>query len=200
MRLDPWPPDMLVAAHPALDFLNTAGGSDKSRDPERLTDWHEVVRFARAADLVDAAEARRLIEDADSPDATVALAKLVALREELLAELRTLAGAPYIPGLALPALSRRLATAMRDATLRGRGNRLVWDVDVKTAGHELIAARVLLATEDLLTSDDIRRLRECGRCSWLFLDKSRGRGRRWCRMDVCGNRNKAARHRARHAS
>ena len=32
-------------------------------------------------------------------------------------------------------------------------------------------------------------------CGWLFLDE--GRGRRWCIMAICGNREKARRHAAR---
>jgi len=38
------------------------------------------------------------------------------------------------------------------------------------------------------------RLRSCPRC-WLFLDTSRGGKRRWCSMQVCGNREKVSRHR-----
>ncbi|TAL94280.1 MAG: hypothetical protein EPN73_18145 [Paraburkholderia sp.] len=35
---------------------------------------------------------------------------------------------------------------------------------------------------------------ECAACSWLFLDLSRSRSRRWCSMATCGNRAKAQRH------
>jgi len=43
------------------------------------------------------------------------------------------------------------------------------------------------------------RLRPCANdaCRWLFYDASRQRRRRWCDMASCGNRAKAARHRAR---
>ena len=35
-------------------------------------------------------------------------------------------------------------------------------------------------------------------CSWLFLDMSKNRSRRWCDMKVCGNRAKARRFSARY--
>jgi predicted RNA-binding Zn ribbon-like protein len=35
------------------------------------------------------------------------------------------------------------------------------------------------------------------RCRMLFLDRSRGRRRRWCSMAECGNRAKVAAHRER---
>ena len=43
------------------------------------------------------------------------------------------------------------------------------------------------------------RFRVCGndRCRWVFYDRSRPGSRRWCEMSSCGNRMKAARHRAR---
>ncbi|HEY8635673.1 MAG TPA: CGNR zinc finger domain-containing protein, partial [Candidatus Limnocylindrales bacterium] len=34
-------------------------------------------------------------------------------------------------------------------------------------------------------------------CDWIFYDGSRTSRRRWCDMATCGNRAKAARHRAR---
>jgi len=43
------------------------------------------------------------------------------------------------------------------------------------------------------------RLRVCANdtCRWVFFDESRTGRRRWCDMSTCGNRAKAARHRAR---
>ncbi len=41
------------------------------------------------------------------------------------------------------------------------------------------------------------RIRICGHCGWLFLDRSKNRSRLWCDMAVCGNREKARRHYAR---
>lgn len=38
------------------------------------------------------------------------------------------------------------------------------------------------------------RMKICGNCGWLFLDRSKNKSRLWCDMSVCGNRMKAARH------
>jgi predicted RNA-binding Zn ribbon-like protein len=50
-----------------------------------------------------------------------------------------------------------------------------------------------------LTSGQPERIRQCGSdtCWWFFYDTSRTQRRRWCDMATCGNRAKAARHRAR---
>jgi predicted RNA-binding Zn ribbon-like protein len=50
-----------------------------------------------------------------------------------------------------------------------------------------------------LTNGDPERIRICDNdtCRWVFFDTSRTARRRWCDMATCGNRAKAARHRAR---
>jgi predicted RNA-binding Zn ribbon-like protein len=50
-----------------------------------------------------------------------------------------------------------------------------------------------------LTAGRPERLRACAddTCRWVFYDDSRTGRRRWCDMASCGNRAKAARHRAR---
>ncbi|MEO3978161.1 CGNR zinc finger domain-containing protein [Streptomyces sp. CAU 1734] len=56
---------------------------------------------------------------------------------------------------------------------------------------------------ELLTDPVARaRLRECQgeRCHRVYLDTSRGRRRRWCSSEVCGNRERVARHRRRAAA
>jgi len=50
---------------------------------------------------------------------------------------------------------------------------------------------------ELLTSGELKRVKQCGRCDWLFLDRSRNGKRRWCSMSACGNRVKMARRYAR---
>jgi predicted RNA-binding Zn ribbon-like protein len=54
-----------------------------------------------------------------------------------------------------------------------------------------------LVTE--LTAGHPERIRICASdtCEWVFYDTSRTGRRRWCDMATCGNRAKAARHRAR---
>lgn len=46
----------------------------------------------------------------------------------------------------------------------------------------------------LLSDTEKKRIRICGNCGWLFIDRSKNRSRIWCDMAVCGNRVKAARH------
>ncbi|MCM2395479.1 CGNR zinc finger domain-containing protein [Rhizobium sp. S95] len=56
---------------------------------------------------------------------------------------------------------------------------------------EAATARSALA---LISAPQPERMKICGNCGWLFLDKSKNRSRMWCDMAVCGNRVKASRH------
>jgi predicted RNA-binding Zn ribbon-like protein len=60
-------------------------------------------------------------------------------------------------------------------------------------------ARLAEPLVDSVASGETGRLRICANdgCRWVFEDTSRTGRRRWCSMASCGNRAKAARHRAR---
>jgi predicted RNA-binding Zn ribbon-like protein len=60
-------------------------------------------------------------------------------------------------------------------------------------------ARIAEPLVEELASGHPERVRVCAndRCRWVFYDASRAGRRRWCDMASCGNRAKAARHRAR---
>ena len=48
---------------------------------------------------------------------------------------------------------------------------------------------------ELLTDEtELARLHQCDGCCWLFLDHSRGAGRRWCSMADCGTEAKKRRY------
>jgi predicted RNA-binding Zn ribbon-like protein len=51
----------------------------------------------------------------------------------------------------------------------------------------------------LLCSEDFEYVKPCEgtTCTLLFVDRTRGRARRWCSMAICGNRAKQAAHRNR---
>ncbi|MET7682762.1 CGNR zinc finger domain-containing protein [Streptomyces sp. NPDC005423] len=75
----------------------------------------------------------------------------------------------------------------------------------RLAGPPECAALLAVIARDAveLLTDPVARagLRECegDSCPIVYLDTSRGRRRRWCSSEVCGNRERVARHRRRAA-
>jgi predicted RNA-binding Zn ribbon-like protein len=61
-------------------------------------------------------------------------------------------------------------------------------------------ALIACETIELLSGPERQLIRECAAapaCSLLYLDRSRGRRRRWCQMERCGSRAKMAKYRKR---
>ena len=58
---------------------------------------------------------------------------------------------------------------------------------------------IVESAADTLVNAELARVRRCAdpRCHRVFLDGTKNGLRRWCDMGTCGNRAKAARHRAR---
>ena len=72
--------------------------------------------------------------------------------------------------------------------------------EIQPAKKKLSLANLLgrIASEAalLLSSKQLRKLKKCSnpKCVLMFLDTSKSGKRRWCSMEVCGNRAKAASH------
>ncbi|MBT2419675.1 ABATE domain-containing protein [Streptomyces sp. ISL-22] len=85
--------------------------------------------------------------------------------------------------------------------VRGQDGTLVRELDHPPECAALLGAVARDALE--LLTDPVARagLRECegDNCPIVYLDTSRGRRRRWCSSEVCGNRERVARHRRRAA-
>jgi len=85
--------------------------------------------------------------------------------------------------------------------VRGEDGALVRELDGPPECAALLGAIARDAVE--LLTDPVARagLRQCegDNCPIFYVDSSRGRRRRWCSSEVCGNRERVARHRRRAA-
>lgn len=186
-----------IGGHLVLNFVNTCGGAGKDRDAERLVNWRDVIDWATANRVLNAADSR-LIEKARLRE--------VRRPSDLLKDLTELRESAHsvfsaIAARVLPAQAPRLqlegniVEAMSHSTLSVEGRAPArWTVCPERSSSALIKDRLAIATSELLLQPILSNVRECAACSWLFLDLSRSRSRRWCSMATCGNRAKAQRH------
>lgn len=173
-----------VSGHRALDLAATCGdryrsGVERLRHPADLDRWLAAAgiaasTLASAQDLDDARQLREVI---------YRLAR-AALRGSAVdsGDLEEINAWARMPRLA-PQLDRRLH---RD-----------W-----ASSESIHGALALIACEtiELLSGPERQLIRECAAapdCSLLYLDRSRGRRRRWCQMERCGSRAKMAEYRKR---
>ena len=103
------------------------------------------------------------------------------------------------PEAALASLSALHARCVAKAELAPGVASYRWQWSVRASPVEAALGPIALAAVRLFTEGDFHRIRECGghACGWLFYDRSKNNRRRWCEMEVCGNRAKQRRLAAR---
>lgn len=173
----------------ALDTTNTVVlRCDPVRRFDRFDDLAEIPRFAAAASIFRREEVGRPLKVADAEEIA---ATVRALRESIDALFRG-------PAAGEPLKADATATFLRNcaAAIDGRGELMATAEAPFGSSAAPLAFEAALAVSalSLLSPANLRRLKVCPNCTWLFLDKSRNLSRLWCDMAVCGNRAKARRH------
>lgn len=194
------PDPFLVADHVALDALN----SRCSPSGEEIDWWDSgrgFITWMSAANLIDSEGADRIISEQ-----SVAQLNLIAERARVLREtFRGLVIARVTEqrpasAAALKILNRHLSKGARypQLTQSDSGHmRLEWQASKK--GPDQLLGLLAQPMAELLVSPRFSNVKNCEwpPCTLWFLDVSKNGKRRWCTMSVCGNRAKAAAHRAR---
>jgi predicted RNA-binding Zn ribbon-like protein len=188
-----------IAGALCLDFANTIHNSRAQEKEKELRAISDVLQWAKEAGLLLSAEHDRLAVhyDRNPYEAAAALAESTAIRDLLLSIFTGVAMGRSVASQHLSELNSALAQA--PGLLRVHKNSKRIEMEWKSAagqGLPQVLFAVLTSAAELLAGDRLGRIRECASadCTWLFVDESRNRSRRWCDMSACGNRMKARRH------
>lgn len=173
-----------------LDFLNTVSWHIGPNPIDHLETYADLVDWAAQAGLVGA-ETAAALRTRDAPEV---LAAAVELREALFRLIRRRIASeadtdPKPLDADLDVVNIRLREAFHHLVLSADG--WAWD-DEGDPGRVLWP--VVRQAAELLAAPDAGRMSICqaDACGWVFLDPRHRR--RWCSMEGCGNRAKAARH------
>ena len=192
-------PFAFIAERLWLDFVNTDHapvGGDGLSDFDRLVSWME------AAIALDGERAqmmrRRAIQQPSGATAALVDARRVRAALRTLAERGAVAHQVRLD--ALTEINRVLgrSAGTRRLELRADGTFARAFVPVGDAFAGLMIP-IVESAADALILGELARVRRCAdpRCGRVFYDSTKNAARRWCDMATCGNRAKAARHRAR---
>ena len=181
-----------------LEFVNTEG-LERNGPPDRLQDLGLFLEWATRHSLVDRGEAQTLA--AGEPEASESfLRRAQVLREALYRVLAAQVSGSRPPKEDLAIVNGELAEGLPKLRLDWvrRGFELVPSGGTVTL--EGLLWPIAASAADLLRSPLFERVKECRAdgCSWMFIDESKNRSRRWCDMADCGNRAKARRYYHRH--
>jgi predicted RNA-binding Zn ribbon-like protein len=191
----------LIADDLALDFANTESGRGFPSHENHFRDAGNVVEWLRHAKALANEDGdwlrKRVSERADL--ARDLLATAVELRAAIHDVGAALGRHAKPPETALASLSALHARCVAKAELAPGDMACRWRWSVRAAPVEAALGPIALAAVRLFTEGDFHRIRECGghACGWLFYDRSKNNRRRWCEMEVCGNRAKQRRLAAR---
>jgi predicted RNA-binding Zn ribbon-like protein len=174
----------LDGGHPALELVNTRYGAPEGPiDGDVLVTHDDVITFARRLGLAG--------PGASATPATLRQAR--ALRCAIDGALRPVALGGTLASDALQDVERMAKRAVARAQLHRIDGAAGWawsDEDPLAPVDRLALAALQLLGDEVA----LGRLRRCAGCRWLFIDRSRGAGRRWCSMADCGTEAKKRRY------
>lgn len=183
-----------------FDLTNTASDRGGPRAQDHLRRADHVVAWAQHAGIIGAGGARALRRQIARPRTAADLLRRTRELRDLLAAVGTALAAGAAPRpLLLARLARIHARALAHARLTLSGPGFAWRWDAARAPVEAIVGPVALSAVEVMTHAQRTRIKRCAgeHCGWLFLDTTKNNRRRWCEMEVCGNRAKQRRLAAR---
>jgi predicted RNA-binding Zn ribbon-like protein len=187
----------LIGGELALDFANTSSGRGWATHQEHLRSAVNVVDWADHAHIVSPEDADWLREVARAePEIGEPLfARALELREVIHTVASEIAAGRPAPVDRIQSLTRVHAHCLSKADLAPFGGRFVWSWAVRRASIEAILGPISLSAMTTLLQADLSRIKMCQgeKCGWLFFDATKNKSRRWCEMEICGNRAKQRR-------
>ena len=206
------PAPFFVGDDLALDFLNSVA-VPWGRKIEWLVSGDDLVAWLEQAHALPAGMSAQLPARAGSRTLDAVASEARELREWFRTFVGRHAGRPLGRaalrelGLLNQLLGQDQAYRQIEAARLGVDNAddpgghraLRWRSERRWQSPGALLLPIAEAMGDLVCERDFSLVRKCEApaCTLWFLDVSKGHARRWCSMAVCGNRAKAAAHRAR---
>ena len=197
-------PAFFIADLLGLDFLNSI-----ATPVDEPVDWLDgrdgFVAWLAQAELVPPHDLKALTERGRPGELDEIAAQARALREWFRGFVRKHMGRPLTPK-AMRELDPLNALLEHDEMFGhvarrsvGHADRLELQMVRRWRSPESLLLPIGEALARCVCDEDFANIRACEghRCTLIFIDRTRRRGRRWCSMAMCGNRAKQTAHRHR---
>lgn len=190
-------PQLELSGALCLAFVNTAVAHNERQ--QTLRSYSDLVDWGEQVDTLGAAQAQRLRRKAtEQPgEAAAVFAQALEMRACLARIFTPIALGEAAPAEEVERLSDTWAEVApaRRIVSAAAGYGWSWGGD-DDAPDRMLWSVVHSAGELLTSGDDTRMIRQCRAesCRLLFVDRTHTRRRKWCDMQVCGNRAKGRRH------
>jgi len=183
---------LFVGNHLALDFLNTRPILTEG-PKELLPDVDALVRWLVASGVLTPQKGRILSRTwRDMPQASVFLRQLLKFRERLRAAVIRQEARLSVSDAFIAEINSLLKHHPGVIALQRKGKKLELEAASEPEKPNDVWAPIAIAVAELLSDVSPGRLRKCEGCIVHFLDTSKKGSRRWCSMNICGNKIKVA--------
>jgi len=187
---------LFVGNHLPLDFLNTRP-IQNGEAIELLSDFGALLRWFQAAGLLSTREMANLQLQGELVTARRALEAMRPFREKLRKEVLAWEGGAHVHRSTVEELNQLMTAHPMLSKLEAIGNVPFMGPCFEPLLPEDLFAPLAHSAAKLFAEADRNRVRKCGQCVLHFYDTSKKGTRRWCSMQLCGNRLKVAAYAAR---
>ena len=183
---------LFVANRPILDFLNTkpvlADGPT-----ELLSNVHALERWLIASGMGASPKAKATVRSwRESAEAADFLEQLLGFRERLREAILRMETGSSPADAFLAEVNALLIQHPLPASLRKKEGQVIRETRFEPLKPTDLWAPIVSATADILADTEWSRIRKCESCVVHFFDTSKKGSRRWCSMNICGNKLKVA--------
>jgi predicted RNA-binding Zn ribbon-like protein len=180
-----------------LSFANSVENYTLSDPLDALPTYNALLEWSLEAATIAREDREKLAELArsDGAGANQTLMKAKSLRLAIYRVFSAIAQEMPVPQTDLDELNTLLAQGLSRLRIGSREDGGRWEWEYAESGLDLPLWPIAQSAAELLISPNLARLRQCNgqKCTWIFLDRSKNRSRRWCHMGFCGNRAKSQR-------
>jgi predicted RNA-binding Zn ribbon-like protein len=183
---------LFVGNHLALDFLNTRPVLAEG-PKELLPDVEALVRWLVVSGVLTPQKGRILSGKwRDMPQASVFLRQLLKFRERLRAVVIRQESRLAVSDAFIAEINSLLKHHPGLIALQRKGKKLELEAASEPEEPSDVWTPIAIAVAELLSDVPPGRVRKCEGCVVHFLDTSKKGSRRWCSMNICGNKIKVA--------
>ena len=183
---------LFVGNQLALDFLNTRPVQN-GQPVELLPDFNALSRWFQAAELISSRDAGSLqLQCGESASAERTTEAMRQLRERLRKEILAWERSGKVQHSTQDELNKLMAEHPMRTRLKTNGKSCSTELWFEPHQPEDLFAPLVHSAAALFATVDRKRVRKCAQCVLHFHDTSKKGTRRWCSMQLCGNRLKVA--------
>ncbi len=184
----------MIGNNLSLDFINTEY-AENGEPKDALSSYEDLLAWAVAANLLEAKQRTTLLrESADLKAAGEVFSKALKFRSELRAMVEGLERGEKVNRQTLSAINELLSFQIGFTELVPTGDGFRKRFRTNFREPTGLLTPIAEAAADLLCYGNPVYLKKCENpdCVLHFYDTSKNHKRRWCSMNACGNRAKAA--------